>query len=72
MSEFDWPGLMRAGLFTLRLQPRDFWALTPGELMLMLGADPGRKPLDRARLMELARSYPDRRKDDNDDRQRPD
>lgn len=55
----DWAGLMRAGLGRLRLTPRDFWALTPAELMLMLGITPTSAPMGRARLMELAAAYPD-------------
>ena len=55
----DWPGLMRAGLRGLGLQPQEFWRLTPAELMLMLG-DGARAPLDRARLDELAAAYPDK------------
>jgi len=35
----DWPGLMRAGLHGLRLTPAQFWALTPVELMIMLGRE---------------------------------
>ena len=59
MSGIDWPGLMRAGIAGLRLEPRVFWALTPVELMLLLGRG-GQAPLGRARLEELARAYPDR------------
>jgi len=59
MSGLDWPGLMRAGLHGLRLKPDDFWRLTPAELMLMLGRDGGDGPLNRTRLDELARSFPD-------------
>ena len=59
MSGLDWPGLMRAGLFGLKLTPDVFWRLTPMELMLMLGRDGGDAPLGRARLDELARMYPD-------------
>lgn len=55
----DWPALMRLGLRDLRLHPRDFWALTPAELMLMAGLDPARAPLSRARLDELAARFPD-------------
>ncbi|WP_199178551.1 rcc01693 family protein [Acidimangrovimonas sediminis] len=55
----DWPGLMRAGLGTLGLEPRAFWALTPVELMLMLGIGGGAGPLTRVRLEELAAAYPD-------------
>lgn len=67
----DWPGLMRAGLHGLGLLPRDFWALTPVELMLMLGRDPGAGvgAFTRARLDALIARYPDaaqpRRQDDH-------
>lgn len=57
---FDWPGLMRAGMVGLRLQPSQFWALTPAELLLMLGLDGARPPMARARLEELAAAYPDK------------
>ncbi|GGL62262.1 rcc01693 family protein [Wenxinia marina] len=56
----DWPGMMRAGLTRLRLRPAEFWALTPAELMLMLGLGAGVRPMARARLEELARAFPDR------------
>lgn len=65
MSGLDWPGLMRAGLARvglggLGLTPREFWALTPAELMLMLGDPQTTVPLNRTRLTELARAWPDR------------
>lgn len=60
MTRFDWPGLMRAGLLGLRLHPDAFWALTPAELLLMLGQGSGTAPLTRARLEELARAFPDK------------
>jgi len=56
---FDWPGLMRLGLRGLGLRPHEFWALTPAELMLMLGRDGASAPLDRARLEALAQAFPD-------------
>lgn len=56
----DWPGLMRAGLQGLGLRPAEFWALTPAELALMLGAEARAAPLTRARLEELAALWPDR------------
>ncbi|ALG90158.1 MAG: phage tail assembly chaperone [Confluentimicrobium sp.] len=59
MARFDWPGLMRAGLTGLRLRPSEFWALTPAELLLMLGHGSGTAPMGRARLDELARAFPD-------------
>lgn len=67
MSAFDWPGLMRAGLGRLGLGPREFWALTPAELMLMLGDPAGVAPLSRARLDELARAWPDGRPENTED-----
>lgn len=56
---FDWGLLMQAGIRGLRLPPSEFWALTPAELMLMLGASGGAAPMSRARLEELARAFPD-------------
>lgn len=56
---FDWAGLMRLGLHGLGLRPHEFWALTPAELMVMLGRDQGQAPLGRSRLEELARAFPD-------------
>jgi uncharacterized phage protein (TIGR02216 family) len=57
-TRFDWPGLMRAGMVGLHLRPAEFWALTPAELLLMLG-EGGRPAMGRARLMELAARWPD-------------
>jgi uncharacterized phage protein (TIGR02216 family) len=56
---FDWPGLMRAGLRGLGLRPAEFWALTPLELMLMLGREAGPGALTRARLETLLQKFPD-------------
>ncbi len=56
----DWPGLMRAGLHELRLDPERFWALSPVELAVMRGVAGGPAPLGRARLEELMRAWPDR------------
>lgn len=58
-TAFDWPGLMRAGLRHLGLSPAEFWALSPVELMLMLGMESGPAVMARSRLEELARAYPD-------------
>ncbi len=55
----DWPGLMRLGLHELRLSPEVFWALTPAELLVMLGAQATEAPLGRSRLEELAAAFPD-------------
>ena len=59
MTGLDWPGLMRAGLYGLGLKPAEFWKLSPAELMLMLGRDGGDAPLNRSRLDELTRAFPD-------------
>lgn len=50
---------MRAGMRGLGLSPRDFWQLTPAELVLLLGGGDGAAPLNRDRLEELARAFPD-------------
>lgn len=57
----DWPGLLRAGLHGLGLKPAEFWALTPVELMLMLGRDPegGAAVLTRSGLAALMARFPD-------------
>ncbi|MCB5410016.1 phage tail assembly chaperone [Pseudogemmobacter faecipullorum] len=71
-SRFDWPGLMRAGIGGLKLEPGRFWALTPVELRLMLGLEPGPPPLSRARLAELdaALAKAKEQKDERDCRDR--
>lgn len=56
---FDWPGLMRAGLQGLGLTPAQFWALTPAELLTMLGEGPGAAPMGRAGLEALSARFPD-------------
>ena len=66
MSRFDWPALIEAGTRGLGLPPREFWALTPAELRLMLGRSGGVAPLARARLDDLLRAYPDREGDRGD------
>lgn len=59
MAGFDWAALMRAGLRGLGLRPRDFWALTPAELAMMLGQSRGMAPLSRDQLDQLLAAYPD-------------
>ncbi len=60
MTRIDWAGLMRLGLVELRLAPDAFWALTPGELLLIAGVTPGQAPLSRAGLAALLERFPDR------------
>lgn len=59
MSKINWPDIIRAGLVQLRLRPSEFWALTPAELMMMLGHGGANAPMARARLADLLRIYPD-------------
>ncbi|WP_089944973.1 phage tail assembly chaperone [Litoreibacter albidus] len=58
MSGFDWPSLLRVGVAG-GLRPAEFWALTPAELVVVLGLEAVEKPLNRARLAELERMYSD-------------
>ena len=62
MIGLDWPGLMRVGLDRLGLQPAEFWALTPVELRLMLGAPSGQTALLSDGLAALMAAYPDKAK----------
>ena len=67
MSRINWPRLMGAGLRGLGLRPAEFWALTPAELMLMLGVGGGDAPLTRDRLDQLIRAFPDEEKGRSDE-----
>ena len=62
MSGLDWPALMRAGLVGLRLAPREFWALTPAELWLMLGQGGVAPAMTRKGLDALLAAFPDKTK----------
>ena len=54
---------MRLGLFELKLHPKEFWDLTPTELLAMLGQmQVGALSLGRAQLEDLIAQYPDERK----------
>ncbi len=59
VSGFDWPALMRAGIQGLRMQPHEFWRLTPAELALMIGADRVGPVMNRGRFDDLLRDFPD-------------
>lgn len=59
MSRINWPRLMAAGLRGLGLRPAEFWALTPAELMLMLGVGGEGPALTRDRLEQLIAAFPD-------------
>jgi len=56
----DWPGLIRAGLHGLGLKPAEFWALTPVELMVMLGREAPAGGFTRDSLKGLMARFPDR------------
>ena len=58
-----WADMLRLGLGHLRLRPDQFWALTPAELMMMLGLTPGQGALSRDGLSDLMAAYPDIKKD---------
>lgn len=55
----NWNALLRAGLGRLGLAPGVFWDLTPVELALMLGVEPGPAAFTRARLEEICAAFPD-------------
>jgi uncharacterized phage protein (TIGR02216 family) len=59
---------MRAGLHGLKLTPETFWALTPAELQLMLGAGSGQAPMLSDGLAALMAAYPDKTKDQDNER----
>ncbi|MET3613264.1 putative phage protein (TIGR02216 family) [Rhizobium aquaticum] len=53
---FPWREAIHAGLFLLRLSPRDFWALTPIEFHAITG---GLSPRFDLPLKDLMARYPD-------------
>lgn len=55
----DWGALLRAGVRGLKLTPDVFWALTPAELQMMLGAEGGDAPMLKDGLDALMAAYPD-------------
>lgn len=62
MSGFPWKEAMAFGLGTLKLPPRQFWAMTPRELAAAHEGATGRRaaaPLDRAALERLMTMHPD-------------
>jgi uncharacterized phage protein (TIGR02216 family) len=63
MTGIDWAGLMQVGLHGLGMQPEAFWRLTPVEPRIKLGAQASTAPLTRARLEDLARAFPDVKKE---------
>ena len=63
MTPFPWGAAMGFGLGVLRLAPRDFWAMSPRELVAAYravtgSASAGQAPA-RERLSELMARFPD-------------
>jgi len=56
---FDWPLLLEAGVRGAGLKPTEFWALTPAELVLILGQGGGARPMARDALAALEAAFPD-------------
>lgn len=67
MTRFDWPLLMEAGVRGAGLRPAEFWALTPADLMLILGPGAAASPMARDALAALEATYPDEGKPDGRD-----
>ena len=65
MSGVEWGGLLRAAC-AQGLRPAEMWAMTPVELLLVLGRAGGPAAMGRARLEELAAAWPDRPVEDVD------
>jgi uncharacterized phage protein (TIGR02216 family) len=62
MKPFPWDEAIGFGLGVLRLSPAAFWAMTPRELALAIGAMTGGvTPLRRTDLTDLMTRYPDGR-----------
>ena len=66
MTQIAWPKLIQAGLHGLGLRPAEFWALTPAELMIMLGMGRQETPMTRSGLERLIAAFPDDDKGDPD------
>lgn len=59
MSRFNWSALMRAGITEGGLRPAEFWALSPAELLVVLGRQGSGAPMSRSRFEDLAAQFPD-------------
>ena len=61
MKPFPWADAIGFGLGTLRLPPRDFWAMTPRELACAARAVRGEaaQPPGRDTFNDLMRRFPD-------------
>ena len=54
-----WHAILDRGVSILKLHPRDLWALTPYEFLLMSGLAGHSKPMTRDRLQSLMDAFPD-------------
>ena len=59
MTRFEWPLLLEAGVRGAGLKPGEFWALTPAELLLILGQGGGGRQMAREALAALEAAFPD-------------
>ena len=59
MPALDWAGMLRAGMCGAGLRPADVWALTPAELLLLVGPEPSTRPLGRGGMDQLLTQFPD-------------
>ena len=66
MSGLDWGGLLKAAA-ARGIRPAEMWAMTPVELLIVLGRAGGPAAMGRARLEELAAAWPDRPKEKADE-----
>ena len=66
MSGLDWGGLLKAAA-ARGIRPAEMWAMTPVELLIVLGRAGGPAAMGRARLEELAATWPDRPKEKADE-----
>jgi uncharacterized phage protein (TIGR02216 family) len=55
MQRFPWDAVMRLGIGTYHIPPREFWLCTLREIVLTRGDD----GLKRGRLIELMKLWPD-------------
>ncbi len=60
-GKFDWAALMHAGFRQMGLTPAQFWALTPAELLMLLGRGTAAAPMGRRQLEALAARFPDKK-----------
>ncbi|WP_420863752.1 rcc01693 family protein [Algirhabdus cladophorae] len=63
-DQVNWLIWMQVGMRQLNLRPDDFWALTPAELMFLLGQDGAQEPLGRDQLAALSARFPDEKRTD--------